>query len=1174
MISSIYVHCTFGDISFISKGQRAELFEIMDNEVPTFRITLPENEYINLKRISNNNIPLESINDNIKQIIDLLNQQNFNYLFQKKDLSELFPELAINENGYLNLNENDFMISYEDYINIEQINLEEFEILFKILNENKNLNLIKVFHVLSQYRSYLMNDDLLEVIDNFENHLMIDKDENFTIIKEEYIIEIKTEISYINNLNFKETFPEINFSELFPELPIKEDGHPNIDFRNYILPTEEYENLKLTFEDDSELIFNIYNTNKYLNINKVLYFLSTSNVEFTENDLLKNKLYEFKSQVMMDDNGNFTYIKEDYIRNIKEIINSINEQNFIEIFPRCNFTELLPELPILENGHPNIDFKIYIIPSEEIEKLESMFKYDEIIFNIFNNNKSLNLVKVFYVLSRLDDSLINIESDFWYNLDEFKSSTMIDDNGNFTFLQPHIKFIKEIIETINEQNFIEIFPGYNFTELLPELPIQENGHPNIDFRNYLISEDEYNNLETKYDNNFEYFLFDIFNNNEYLNLVKVLNTLSKLDNININTINIDNRNYSTFSEYLELFGDNNVSMNENNEYIFNNKYYNTENDTNNNDKTISNININQNERDEFKTKNGTLTVHINNQEISFNKITFSLGGQSSRTYSKPGFNLKIRGGKELFGRRQFKLRSDSSEPSYMRTKLMCDIHNKLGLPSISANYIKLYINDEFMGLYILTDAYKESWIEYVYGEKDTTNLYKCEYCDLLYDTKNGFENENKEASDNQELYEFLKAMTKAKSSVDVESIFDLDQFYKEIAIEYLSSSWDHIKDRHNYYVYKNPQNNKWIYLIHDFDLDLCAYYYQLSECINYDFKNFSRISIVNKLVSNNIEHFKEILKEIVIKVFNPATLFPRIDEIKSFIRPYVQLDKTLNDNGEYPGRLNKNDNRFYTMEQWEASTEFEESLVGLKKFILLRYRYVCKKFNIECDPMYLDENMNMNLTITETESLYPTETETSSFLIPTSTFDFINIEATTTSIEDTILPISTSIFDSNIDETITSSVLDFSNTEITTSIEDTILPTTISVLPTTNSILPTSNSQFNEATGTLPPISQTTVTFKCLSEFLGYPCCSSELTTVYAEDEYGEWSYDFTKNEWCGLTKFEDSSNQDHSGECWSEILGYPCCKGCKIYETDSDGSWGYEFNQWCGIISSRCQKE
>ncbi|ORY20694.1 hypothetical protein LY90DRAFT_150427 [Neocallimastix californiae] len=568
------------------------------------------------------------------------------------------------------------------------------------------------------------------------------------------------------------------------------------------------------------------------------------------------------------------------------------------------------------------------------------------------------------------------------------------------------------------------------------------------------------------------------------------------------------------------------------------------NSINNNNITYNNNIIDYNDSNEFKTKNSTLTVHINNQELSFNKITFSLGGHNSRAYSKPGFNLKIRGGKELFGRRQFKLRGDASEPSYMRTKLMCDIHNKLGLPSISANYITLYINDEFMGLYILTDAYKESWIEYVYGEKDTTNLYKCEYCDLLYDSRNDFENENKEASDNQELYKFLKAMTKAKSSVDVESIFDLDQFYKEIAIEYLSSSWDH--DQHNYYVYKNPQNNKWIYLIHDFDLDMCSYSDQFSECINYDFKNFSRISIVKKLISNNIEHFNDILKEIVIKVFNPATLFPRIDEIKSFIRPYVQLDKTLNDNGEYPGRMNKNDDTFYSMEQWEASTEFDESLIGLKQFILLRYRYVCKEFSIECDPMYLDENMNMNLTITETESLYPTETEASSFLIPTSTFDLINIEATTTTIEDTILPTSTSIFDSNIDSNITSLALDFTNTEITTSIEDTILPTTISVLPTTNSILHTTNSQLNEPTGTLPPISQTTVTFKCLSEFVGYPCCSSELTTVYAKDEYGEWSYDFTKNEWCGLTKFEDSSNQDHSGECWSEILGYPCCKGCK----------------------------
>jgi len=51
------------------------------------------------------------------------------------------------------------------------------------------------------------------------------------------------------------------------------------------------------------------------------------------------------------------------------------------------------------------------------------------------------------------------------------------------------------------------------------------------------------------------------------------------------------------------------------------------------------------------------------------------------------------------------------------------MHNRLGLPSISANYATLYINDEYMGFYILLDAFKLSWVEYEYDDKDSTHLY-------------------------------------------------------------------------------------------------------------------------------------------------------------------------------------------------------------------------------------------------------------------------------------------------------------------------------------------------------------------------------------------------------------------------------------------------------------------
>jgi len=89
-----------------------------------------------------------------------------------------------------------------------------------------------------------------------------------------------------------------------------------------------------------------------------------------------------------------------------------------------------------------------------------------------------------------------------------------------------------------------------------------------------------------------------------------------------------------------------------------------------------------------------------------------------------------------------------------------------------------------------------------------------------------------------------------------------------------------------------------------------------------------------------------------------------------------------------------------------------------------------------------------------------------------------------------------------------------------------------------------------------------TPTITCLAQVVGYPCCEEGINHVYYTDEHGEWSYDFYKKEWCGITPLLPSK------ECWSEKLGYSCCTTCTVYETDNDGSWGYEDHHWCGIPS------
>jgi len=381
----------------------------------------------------------------------------------------------------------------------------------------------------------------------------------------------------------------------------------------------------------------------------------------------------------------------------------------------------------------------------------------------------------------------------------------------------------------------------------------------------------------------------------------------------------------------------------------------------------------------YKVKKASMTVELN-------------GGQSSRFNSRPGFNIKIRDNDNLYGRSQIKLRSDSNEATYLRTKIATDIHNYLELPSIASNYATLYINDEYMGLYILMDSYKLSWVEYEYGEKNTKYLYKCDGSAFLtLNTLHNCINENDNVKDKykKKWVELITTIDKANSAADIEEIFDIDQFLIEIAIEYLLGSYDHfLQTGRNYYMFKPPLQkstkknkinviSKWKYLLHDFDhefgqdMDMIYRDYIFEDLPDltgkydypkYSFSNSTKYNhLINILILKNPRRFDKILKDVVTRVFNPAILFPRIDKLKNFIRPYVILDKTPNANGKYPGRLNEASKEFYSLSEWDANSEFttiktlDYNAYGLKYWILEKYRYICKTYKMKCDSKYLDD---------------------------------------------------------------------------------------------------------------------------------------------------------------------------------------------------------------------------
>ena len=87
---------------------------------------------------------------------------------------------------------------------------------------------------------------------------------------------------------------------------------------------------------------------------------------------------------------------------------------------------------------------------------------------------------------------------------------------------------------------------------------------------------------------------------------------------------------------------------------------------------------------------------------------------------------------------------------------------------------------------------------------------------------------------------------------------------------------------------------------------------------------------------------------------------------------------------------------------------------------------------------------------------------------------------------------------------------------------------------------------------------------KCWAKELGYSCCKG-CEIVFSDDD-GNWG--FENNDWCGIIDQDCKKAGNTKAKCFTEEkgLGYPCCKSCTVVASDNDGDWGVENNEWCAI--------
>ncbi|KAI9481057.1 MAG: coth protein-domain-containing protein [Benjaminiella poitrasii] len=345
-----------------------------------------------------------------------------------------------------------------------------------------------------------------------------------------------------------------------------------------------------------------------------------------------------------------------------------------------------------------------------------------------------------------------------------------------------------------------------------------------------------------------------------------------------------------------------------------------------------------------------------NDVKTFEGITFSISGHSTRMSTKLSYKIKIpKEGDDLYNYRRLKLRAMSTDSSYMREELAYKIAESVGLPTTRYSFARLYINDQPIGLFGLTEAFKNPWIRNEFADGDKHYKQGTFFVADLSGGKSvvptGDETMPGNATDSKGKKGQMPFMMNSKSDLssigtnltvysqyyslkekpseglpDYSKIMDLTNFIAEqsnstivnntvvplwqkrldtdsvlrsLALEIVLSDSDaYTTMANNYILYDDPESKRLVMSEQDFDLSMGTTMFNTTQMYGGNWTDFPGV-LTRPLTQSmlRVPQFRNEFENLILNytkgIMNPTVLFPRIDELYKMLEDDVAWDRSL-----------------------------------------------------------------------------------------------------------------------------------------------------------------------------------------------------------------------------------------------------------------------------------------